>query len=204
MNLTKRNYVLVDFENTQAVETEKLSGLPVRIILFLGQNQKLLPIDLVKRLLEFQGTAEIYESAGTGKNALDFQLAFYAGRIFEREPEAFLHIVSRDKGFDPLVSHIKSQNRLCTRVDSFSALPFLKVLEGKSPSEKEDYTSYSLARRMEFSIARISGIQASARPRKVRTLKSSLHSHFQKQLSVSDIDLIVEELIAKNHIAVGA
>ena len=87
-------------------------------MIFVGQNQKSLPVELVKRLLEHQGMVEIYESAGTGKNALDFQLAFYAGRVFEREPEIFVHIVSRDKRFDQLVTHIRSQGRECSRVDN--------------------------------------------------------------------------------------
>lgn len=203
MTITKQNYVFIDFENTQAIDTKRLSGLPVRIVIFTGQNQKTLSIDLVKRLLEFQG-AEIYESCGIGKNALDFQLAFYAGRIFEREPEAVLHIVSRDKGFDPLVAHIKSQKRSCSRVDNFSALPFFQVTNNKPTAEKEDYTTYTISHRVDFALTRFSKTPAISRPRKIKTLKSSLNSHFQKQLSEADIDKIVNELIARKHISIGA
>ena len=37
--------------------------------------------------------------AGTGKNALDFHLAFYLGEILANTPAARCVIVSKDKGF---------------------------------------------------------------------------------------------------------
>lgn len=142
MTLMRLNYVLADFENAQSIDTEKLIGLPIKTVIFVGQTQKSLPIKLVKRLLDHQDRVDIYESAGNEKNALDFQVAFYAGRIFEREPGAFIHIVSADKGFDPLVAYIKSQNRSCSRAESFLALPFFREGSLKPVSEKEDYTTF--------------------------------------------------------------
>jgi hypothetical protein len=204
MTITKRNYVLVDFENVQALGLEKINGLPVTIVIFSGKNQKTLPIKMVKRLLDYQGKIEFYESAGIGKNALDFQLAFYAGRIFEREPEAFLHIVSHDKGFDPLVAHIKSQGRGCSRVDSFGDLPFSHAQEDRPPAEKEDYNLFALDKRVEFALSRITKMQPISRPRKLKTLKSAIHSHFLKQLPERDIDLVVTELLKRNKVLVGA
>ncbi len=40
MSTTKQNYVLVDFENVQAIDPEKLKDLPVKVVLFVGQHQK--------------------------------------------------------------------------------------------------------------------------------------------------------------------
>jgi len=204
MVITRQNYVLIDFENTQLIDAEKLRGLSVKVVIFVGQNQKSLPIDLVKLLLEHPGTFEIFESAGSGKNALDFQLAFYAGRLFEREPEAYLHIVSRDKGFDPLILHIKSQGRHCYRMDDFTSLPFLHALDGKPSAEKEVYTTYTIRRRVEFALARIAKVSLTKRPRKTKTLKTWLQTQFQKQLPLSDMDAVVSALVAGKHLSIGA
>lgn len=204
MTITKRNYVLIDFENTQAIEAERLRGLPVKIVIFVGQHQKSLPLELVRRLLEYQGTVELYESAGVGKNALDFQLAFYAGRVFEREPEAYVHIVSRDKGFDPLVTHIRNQGRPCYRVDSFAELPILRGLDDTPAAEKEDFTKYPLTQRVDFALARLKKMQSNCRPRKIKTLKSAIHSQFMKQLPEEEIQVVVNELVKSRQVIVGA
>lgn len=204
MTITKRNYVLIDFENTQSIDAERLSGLPVKIVIFVGQNQKSLPVELVKRLLEYQGTVEIYESAGIGKNALDFQLAFYAGRVFEREPEAFVHIVSRDKGFDPLVTHIRNQGRHCFRVDNFGALPLLQAIEEKVTSEKEDFVTYTLKQRVDFALGRITRMQSNSRPRKLKTLKSAIHSQFMKQFTEDEIQDVITEILKGRQVILGA
>ena len=203
MTITKPNYVLIDFENTQSIEADRLSGLPVKIVIFVGQNQKSLPVELVRRLLEYQGMVEIYESAGIGKNALDFQLAFYAGRVFERDPEAIVHIVSKDKGFDPLVAHIRSQGRPCFRVDTFGALRILQTSEEKDPSEKDDFAAFTLKQRVDFAISRITKMQANSRPRKLKTLKSAIHSQFMKRFSDDEIQLIINQFVKNQQITVG-
>lgn len=48
--------------------------------------------------------AQYIKIGGSGKNALDFHLAFYIGELSARDPEAYFNIVSKDTGFDPLVS----------------------------------------------------------------------------------------------------
>lgn len=201
MTITKRNYVLVDYENIQAIEPEKLSGLPVRLIIFVGKAQKSIPIESVKRLCQCQCAIDIFESAGVGKNALDFQLAFYAGRIFEKEPEACIHIVSHDKGFDPLIAHIKKQKRCCSRVESFASLPFLGG--GKSSKDKIDFKAMPLDQRVEFALQRLVKMTSNTRPRKLKTLQSFLQAQFSKQLSDKEIQHIVDSLLKKELVVKG-
>lgn len=203
MQITKRNYILVDFENTQVVVPEQISGLPVKLVIFVGKAQSHLPVELVQRLLKCQCTVEIYESAGNGKNALDFQMAFYAGRVFEKEPEACIHIASHDKGFDPLVAHIKKQGRCCSRVDDFKSLPFLALAESKRQSVKEDFTKSSQSHRIEIAIQRLTKMSSASRPRKLRTLKSALHAQYAKQLSEKEVEEVLSELIQSGHVLLG-
>ena len=144
---------------------------------------------------------DIYESAGVGKNALDFQLAFYAGRIFEKEPEACIHIVSHDKGFDPLVEHIKKQKRCCSRVDSFQTLPFLN--QPKITKDKVEFKTLPQAQLVDFAVQRLTKMTANTRPRKLTTLLSSLQAQFSKQLSERELQGIVDVLVQKGFVVCG-
>ena len=44
---------------------------------------------------------------GTGKNALDFQLAYYAGYLSARQPTGTVVVVSNDRGYDPMLEHAR-------------------------------------------------------------------------------------------------
>ncbi|MEO6362822.1 MAG: PIN domain-containing protein, partial [Caldimonas sp.] len=45
--------------------------------------------------------------ARTGKNALDFHLSFYIGYLAARHPDARLVVLSNDKGYGPMLEHVK-------------------------------------------------------------------------------------------------
>ena len=65
--LTKQNYVLVDFENVQAVDPECLKGLPVKVVLFVGENQKSVSMDLFEKACEIPGCVEVTSLVAAGK-----------------------------------------------------------------------------------------------------------------------------------------
>lgn len=101
------HYVLVDFENIQP-EAEDLSFLNderIKIIIFVNAYQKL-SLDRNKALRAFGDRVKYIEMSGSGKNALDFMIAFYLGDIFHGNPDAKAYVVSNDTGFDPLLKHI--------------------------------------------------------------------------------------------------
>ncbi|WP_368922158.1 PIN domain-containing protein, partial [Comamonas aquatica] len=62
----------------------------------------------------------LVERTGQGKNALDFQLSYYAGYLMARQPEAQFVVVSNDKGYEPMLAHartleFKAQLTACTK-----------------------------------------------------------------------------------------
>lgn len=195
MTITKQNYVLVDFENVQAMELERIKSLPVKVVLFAGRNQKYVPMDLLRKACMSPGCVEVVESVGSGKNALDFQMACYAGRIAEREPKAFIHFVSKDKGFDVVVRFLKSAKRMSARVDAFASLFFL--------AQKVQLKSYSLEQKVEHVLARLARLSATTRPRKRRTLQSSMNSMFGKELDASMIKEVMDKLISDGCVIPG-
>lgn len=99
-------HLLIDFENIQPQNLDKLPEKETHIWLFLGAVQKMLPIDLVESLLRFGDRAHLIRLQKTGKNALDFYLSYYLGQITATDPQATIGILSRDGGYDILVEHI--------------------------------------------------------------------------------------------------
>ncbi|MCA0941801.1 hypothetical protein LCM28_18145 [Salipiger pacificus] len=75
----KNNYVLVDFENVQPKNLGLLRGHPLKLMVFVGANQKSVPFDFAKALQDFGENAGYQKVTGIGSNALDFHIAFYMG-----------------------------------------------------------------------------------------------------------------------------
>jgi hypothetical protein len=130
--MERLNYIYVDFENVQTLDLDLISDRPVAVVLLLGKQNKDLPVSLVKKLLERSGQVRIVQTEKTGKNALDFVLAYQIGLKAALEPNSFFHIISRDRGFDALVAHLKAQKILAARHDAFSSIPIL-MIHRKSP-----------------------------------------------------------------------
>lgn len=104
------NYVLIDFENVQPRNLEILGKLPFRVLVFVGASQSKVPFDLAASLQALGDRAQYIKVGGSGRNALDFHIAFYIGELAARDPEAWFHIISKDTGFDPLIKHLKTRN----------------------------------------------------------------------------------------------
>jgi len=182
----KPRLLLVDYENVQQIE---LAGLDnsFRIIIFVGASQKNVPIELVKTAQEFGNRIEWQKVAGNGRNALDFFIACYLGRVFEKTPRPECFILSKDKGFDPLLRHLNSNGLKCRRLENLieldirtttSAEPnYRRVIEVLSKSEKR------------------------SRPRKRKTLAQCISAMFQRRLSQKEVARIIEVLLANKMIS---
>src|SRR5512136_944739 len=98
----KPRLLLVDFENVQQVELAKLDD-SYRVIIFVGADQKSVPFDLVTKAQKMGSRVEWQKIVGNGSNALDFFIAFQLGQVFAKPPRPECVVLSRDKGFDPLI-----------------------------------------------------------------------------------------------------
>jgi len=178
------NHFLVDYENTQDIDFPKLADPSVHLHLFFGESQTRFSKEMLRGVYNYADRITIIECAGSGKNALDFHLAYHAGRISRDNPHAFIHFISKDKGFDPLVKHLKSKKLLATRSDTFADAPLF---------HQKDFASLSLEARVTLARQRLIDM-AKARPRKRKTLLSTLAAIFSKQLPDSEIAAILIQL----------
>jgi len=103
-------HILIDYENIQPKSFDNVEVDECHVWLFLGINQqKSLPLELVENLLRFDNeNVHIIKMQHAGKNALDFYLSFYLGKISEIDPSADVCILARDSGYDILVEHLNS------------------------------------------------------------------------------------------------
>lgn len=122
-----KNLVLVDFENRPKVDLSVLDD-SYRAIVFVGANQNP-PKASRKRETAYRfERVDFFKIEGSGRNALDFHIAFQLGRILETAPETHCFILSADTGFDPLITHLTKNDLLsCRRIESLAELVRSKI-----------------------------------------------------------------------------
>ena len=156
-------------------------------MIFLGANDAKIPVDLVLKVQELHA-AEYVRISGNGPNAVDFHIAFYIGRLSAEEPDAYFHIVSKDKGFDPLIKHLRSKRIRASRIDDVS-----KLLRIPVPARDEDTINEILK---DFSR------RGPSKPRKVRTLANTIRSLFDGTLDEKKVQSLIGRLVEQRRIVV--
>lgn len=181
-----QHILLVDFENVPQVDLTKLKD-DTSVIIFLGANQKSIPTEMVTSAQRLGDRIEWRQIEGNGSNALDFHIACHLGRILEKSPHLHCIILSKDKGFDPLLRYLNKNGLKCKRINS------LFELDPKSATTDDpNYTRV---------VEVLSKSEKKSRPRKRKTLSQHISSIFQKKLPQNDIERIIDILFAKKMIA---
>ncbi len=181
-----QNLLLVDFENVQQVDLARLDE-SFQIVIFVGASQKSIPIELVTNAQKLGNRIEWQRVDAHGSNALDFFVACHLGRVLVTTPQSNCIILSKDKGFDPLLRHLNKAGLKCKRLNSLLELDpkttqpedanYKRVLELLGKSEKK------------------------SRPRKRKTLSQYISAIFQKKIAQNDIDRIIDILFANKLIS---
>lgn len=117
------NYVLVDFENLQP-DMSGLAGSAHRVLVFIGAKQQTSRhhYDKFDAMFDLGPNLQRIKVPQSGKNALDMHIAFEIGRIFERERDAVVQVISADTDFDPLLATLRAQGYACSRAKDVSGL----------------------------------------------------------------------------------
>ena len=185
------NYVLIDYENVHPKNLELLLDHPFIVYVFVGQNQARIPFDLADSMQLLGKAARYIKIAGSGQNALDFHIAFYIGELASKEPDAYFHIISKDKGFDPLIRHLKERNIRVQREKDLGEIPLLQLSEQTSLDEQV------------AAIVKNLGGRGQSRPRKVKTLQNTINSLFTKKLDQKDLNDLMNEMKRRKLIVIN-
>jgi hypothetical protein len=185
------NYVLIDFENVQPKNLELLTKHPFKVFVFVGASQTKVPFDLADSMQLLGNSAKYIKITGNGRDALDFHIAYYVGELAGKDPDAHFNIISKDKGFDPLIQHLKSREIQVKREKDIAEIPILRVPITTSDDEKIS------------AIVKNLGGRGQSRPRKVRTLENTINTLFTKKLDKSELASIIRELQKRKLIVVN-
>jgi hypothetical protein len=207
------NYVLIDFENVQVKSLALLEGEHFRVRVFLGPKNTKLPVELVMAVQKMGNKAEYTILEASGSNALDFHIAFYLGILSAADPTAYFHIISKDTGFDPLIQHLKTKGIFSSRSVSIEDMPCFAIKEANG--EKTAPTEPPKIKPKEAPVISAAGVdknfkliqedlirRKASKPRRVKTLKSTIKARCGKDVSSSIVDTVFKKLVKKGYVKI--
>ena len=192
--------LFVDYENVTRVD---LGAIPSDVIVpfFFGASQKSVPTDFLKAALKLGDRFVPIDIEGQGKNALDFHIAFYLGEHLAKNGRVKGIVLSKDKGFDPLVKHLRARGfdvrRASILADAFPAVDAAKPKMASSRTTVEASAGNALS--VASALAFLRKMQPKARPRKREGLISHLRSHYHKA-SEAEVQRVIDQLIAEKKV----
>lgn len=211
----KPAFVLVDFENVQPASIGALDATAFSIMFLVGEKQRNMNIDVVQALSLSGIRCKIIRIEGNGRNALDFHIAYYIGRLSKEHPGSAFHIISKDTGFDPLIGHLGKEFKIdCKRWSAITEIPSVRAVHpnpspaprqaakpGPKPMPKQKVKVSDLANEMIENLEK----RTTARPASTTSLAGAIKSHFRaRNLTEAEVDAIIEELRKRGKLSVEA
>jgi hypothetical protein len=202
------HYVLIDYENVQVKSLALLKGEHFQVQVFLGPKNLKLHRELVFAMQTFGNRGKYVELEVGGKNALDFHIAYYLGVLAVADPKGMFHVISKDKGFEPLLQHLKAKGVSCARSGSIEAMPcFSQGAAGTIASKPASAAGKSKSVGKPLSLDAMVKLavddlikRKAARPRTPKTLRSTIHARCGKEVAAADIDAVYEALVERGYV----
>ena len=180
----------IDYENVQSLNLNRIAQLDFKIWVFTGVSQSRIPIELVKSAQALGNKLEWVSIAGNGPNALDFHIAYYLGIHVAESPKDEYFILSKDKGFDPLINHVAKSKIKCRRISSISEIePTPRTPTGSKKPKDTDGVYGKILKNLEK-------IEQSKRPRNRKTLRQYVRTLAGKTQTDQKVDQIIDQLFA--------
>lgn len=208
----RTNYILIDYENVQVKSLALLKGEHFRVIVFLGPNNTKLPVDLVIAIQELGERGEYVIMETPGANALDFHIAYYLGLLSKDDPTGFFHIISKDTGFDSLITHLKTKKIFSVRSSSIEEMPCFITKESPLPLPGEEKEiihnpqsapgNNTLQELVKTAINDLIKRKAS-KPRTSKTLINTIHAKCGKDLPSTKIEAVFKKMQQLGYIQVN-
>ena len=185
------NHVLIDFENVQPKNLSILANHPFKVFVFIGASQTKVPRHVAVAMQALGDRAKYVEIDGNGPNALDFHIAYYIGELAAADPTGSFHIISKDRGFDPLIRHLKGKNIQVRRESDLAEIPNLRIPKKAKKDDKIDAIVKNLIGR------------GQSRPRKVKTLQNTISHLVSEALTEAELATLIGELQKRKLIVIN-
>lgn len=203
------NYVLVDFENVQP-DLSMLANSAFKVKVFFGAKQQegRVPFKLLDAMLALGGSVEPIKVMRSGSNAVDMHIAYYVGRLVEKEPNAVIHIISGDSDFDPLVEYLKTHGVNCRRAKSTTELAKQVAAKAHPPAPARHARTMTPAARKPHNDKLAPIIKhlhsLSGKPATRKKLAQTIANYFRHHgggLNDAAIELIIDDLIRMKYVS---
>jgi uncharacterized LabA/DUF88 family protein len=198
------NYVLVDFENVQP-DLSLLASSSFKVKVFFGAKQQegRVPFKLLDTVVALGGNVELVKITRSGSNAVDMHIAYFIGRLIEKEPHASIHIISGDTDFDPLAEYLRANGVNCKRaktitelakqaqVKSRAAAPVKSASRAQTPPSKKPHNE-----KLAPIIKQLHSL--SGKPATRKKLAQTIANYYRQHggsLADSAVEQVIEELI---------
>ncbi|HJW51801.1 MAG TPA: PIN domain-containing protein [Burkholderiaceae bacterium] len=140
MSLT---HIIVDFDNVKpsAADIALAHGKNLRLAIVRGPQPTRYEADLAETLHALGDQVSFSRCVKAGKNAADMQIAFHVGELVATLP-AGTHkvtrfiVISRDRGFEPLMMYLRSKGFNATLAANFKAALGGEASEDVKPARK--------------------------------------------------------------------
>jgi PIN domain len=205
------NYVLVDFENVQPDSLAVLTTGQFRVKVFVGASQAKgrISFELVHSMQALGANAEYVKIARTGKNAVDMHIAYYVGRLLEKEPNAVIHIVSKDTDFDPLIEYLHAKGSACKRVKTIAEIPKQVAQRAAAPAPKAPKHTPHVPSPRRPHAEKLAPIikhlhSLSGKPATSKKLSQTIASYFKQhggELPDKIVALLIDELVRLKYVS---
>lgn len=185
----KKKILLIDYENIQQIDLTVIEDMDVQVKIFIGKSQNKIPFSLVADAQRFGSEFEWIKIDGNGSNALDFHIAYYLGFLTRIDQKSEYIILSKDKGFDPIVRYVMKKKITCKRINSI-----VEILETqKKPSINTAH--------LDKVLENLRKIDKAKRPRKRATLHKHVVSLAKGSMNEKEVIEILDELFIKGLIS---
>ncbi len=183
-----KRFILIDYENIQPAIAACATDENTHILIFVGARQGRIKFDIVASLQKFGSRAEYIKIKDSGENALDFHIAYYIGLIAALTADTHFLIVSKDKGFDPLVAHLKEKKIDIRRIENLNNLAAARARPTRT--SKIGIVIEGLEKR------------GASKPKTLKTLASTINAMFQNKLAANDVQNLIKALQQKKYIEI--
>jgi hypothetical protein len=191
--------LFVDYENVG--NGLDLNAIPedIQVLVFFGALQKSVPMEFMRAVHRMGRRFVPIDIEGQGKNALDFHLAYYLGEHLAANAKADCVVLSKDKGFDVLIRHLRGRGFSVRRADTISealsksgSTKVPKALAKHAPGQHTP---------LQQAIEWLKAMQTRTRPRKRKSLIAHLDTRFGKKIPEHELEQIVATMIAEKSIS---
>jgi len=209
-----KNIYFIDFENVQNFSYESLDKDRDMVVIFVGHAQSKISFDVVNRTQRLGDSVRWIKMAGSGRNALDFHIAYYLGFFNSAQEELGgdhkVYIVSNDGDYDVLIKHIQEGGFSCERIGVRKEVKCEEQvsIKGAVESAKKDSHVDSIVKFkssvevFDHLVSTLRKQEKLKRPRTAGTLKNHVVAHYQKKTEGLLVDKVLDLLVANKKILV--